>query len=297
MTLVVLLVLGQINCWANLKLVPATKGTQVVQGTIKDYRSFLNVRYGKKRAELKEDDPTQDRILDIYLPKTEKPAKGYPVYVFIHGGGFTGGSKELNRSIENIFDALLQKGYAVVTINYYLMRKNVKTTPEDAKEQQEARLAGRFGAKYDLAIEEASKDAVVALKWVYKHAKEYGFDRSFVAISGGSAGAMTAIHTTFVKEPKKPRIKAVVNCWGGMSDVTKIKDASIPMFTIHGDKDDLVDFQFGLKMQKRLEEIGSKYSKMHVLEGRGHAQYQYVGENLMDEITDFLDFVRNTVAK
>ena len=94
-------------------------------------RSFLNIHYGKKRAELKDvDDPTQDRLLDIYLPQSKRPAKGYPVLVFIHGGGFTGGSKELNRNIEMIFDGVLRKGYAVVTINYYLMLKGKKMSPE-----------------------------------------------------------------------------------------------------------------------------------------------------------------------
>ena len=261
-------------------------------------RSFLNIHYGKKRAELKDvDDPTQDRLLDIYLPQSERPAKGYPVLVFIHGGGFTGGSKELNRNIEMIFDGVLRKGYAVVTINYYLMLKGKKMSPTDLEEQEQARQTGRFGAKYDMAIDEASKDAVMALRWVYKHAKEYGLDRSFIAISGGSAGAMTALHTTFVKSPKKPRIRAVVNCWGGMSDVSRIKDATIPTFTIHGDKDDLVNVQFGRRLQKRLEEIGSSSSKIHILEGRGHAQYQYVGEHMMGEITDFLDAVRTSISR
>ena len=82
-----------------------------------------------------------------------------------------------------------------------------------------------------------------------------------------------------------------------MSDVSKIKDATIPTFTIHGDKDDLVNVQFGRRLQKRLEEIGSSSSKIHILEGRGHAQYQYVGEHMMDEITDFLDAVRTSISR
>ena len=77
-----------------------------------DYKSYTDIRYGEKRTELKADDPDQDRLLDIYLPATAKPETGYPVLVFIHGGGFTSGSKDMRPSVQAIFEKLLDHGYA-----------------------------------------------------------------------------------------------------------------------------------------------------------------------------------------
>ncbi|MGH7452948.1 MAG: alpha/beta hydrolase fold domain-containing protein, partial [bacterium] len=51
--------------------------------------------------------------LDIYLPKNI--AKPYPVIVWIHGGGWRGGSKENPTAA-----SMSQQGYAVVSINYRL---------------------------------------------------------------------------------------------------------------------------------------------------------------------------------
>lgn len=52
--------------------------------------------------------------LDLYLPKTSKP---YPVLLWCHGGGLTGGDK-----IDNIAfgEALARQGIGVVSINYRL---------------------------------------------------------------------------------------------------------------------------------------------------------------------------------
>jgi acetyl esterase/lipase len=197
--------------------------------------------------------------------------------VFIHGGGFSSGSKAPTRGVGPIFDAFLAKGYAVVSINYLLTRKN----------KHGERGGSKSGSVFAQAIEDASTDATLALKWLDAHAKDYGFDTSSVAVMGGSAGAMTALYTTYVK--KAPNIKAVVNCWGKITDTTLINDKSIPIFTIHGDQDKLIDIRHGRNIQKRMEELGSKASRLVVLEGLGHAQYGHVARSLMDEITAFLD--------
>src|SRR6476661_4164706 len=40
-------------------------------------------------------DSTSDRILDLYLPQSTQNKEPLPVFMFIHGGGFTGGDKGL----------------------------------------------------------------------------------------------------------------------------------------------------------------------------------------------------------
>ena len=257
----------------------------------KDYKCIDNVRYGQHRAELP-DDPTQDRILDIRLPDGDAPAKGWPVVMFIHGGGFSGGDKAMSSGLKALFHGMLEKGYAVVSINYMLTRRNDKSLPSCSAQMKDGfPKAGRYSEGLHRMIDNACEDAVMALKWLGKNGKKYGLDKNRIAIMGGSAGAITCLYTAFVYAPKKPRVKAVVNCWGAINDVKLIKDARIPVLTFHGDQDALINICYGREIQKRLEEIGSTDSKFIFMEGTGHAQYKYVGASLIGELTGFLDKV------
>jgi acetyl esterase/lipase len=91
--------------------------------------------------------------LDIHMPDAEKP----PLIMWIHGGGW----KELNRTW-NLAMPLVERGYAVASVDY-------RYSDEGAFPTQ----------MYDL------KDALLFLK---RHAGEYGYDASKVAVSGDSAG-------------------------------------------------------------------------------------------------------------
>lgn len=62
-----------------------------------------------------------------------------------------------------------------------------------------------------------------------------------------------------------------------------------PALIIHGTVDDTFPYKYGQAIQTRMEEIGNSDSRMITLEGRGHAQYKYVADNLMGEIVSFLN--------
>jgi acetyl esterase/lipase len=51
--------------------------------------------------------------LDLFVPKGDGP---FPLVLWVHGGGWTGGSKEGNPLM-----AMLAKGYAVASTNYRFM--------------------------------------------------------------------------------------------------------------------------------------------------------------------------------
>jgi len=91
-------------------------------------------------------------VLDIYYPTD---IKNFPTIVWFHGGGLTSGEKE-------ILNALKEKGFAVVGVNYRLSPK-VKSP------------------KY-------IEDAAAAVAWVFKNIKKYGGDTSLLFVSGYSAG-------------------------------------------------------------------------------------------------------------
>jgi len=110
-----------------------------------------NVYYYSDSAKNKDPYKKEKCLLDLSYPEK----KGYSTIIWFHGGGITGGSKELPA-------ALLGKGHAVVGVGY--------------------RLSPRVSAPAYI------EDAAAAIAWVFKHIEEFGGDPSRIIISGHSAG-------------------------------------------------------------------------------------------------------------
>ena len=99
----------------------------------------------------------RDLLLDVYAPKT-RPAELIPVVVWVHGGGWRGGSKDrISRSLP-----ILSHGFGMVSVGY--------------------RLSGE--AVFPAAI----ADVKAAVRWVRANATRYGFDPARLGAWGSSAG-------------------------------------------------------------------------------------------------------------
>src|SRR5436190_22898814 len=100
--------------------------------------------------------------LDLYVPR--RPNGPLPTAVLFHGGGWVTGSKD-----EIALDVLpyLAMGFAVVNVDYRLARQ----APAPA----------------------AVQDSRCALRWVIRHAPQYGFDPAKLVLVGSSAGAHLAL--------------------------------------------------------------------------------------------------------
>lgn len=99
----------------------------------------------------------RELLLDVYSrePRPERPV---PVVVWVHGGGWRGGSKDrINRSLP-----ILDHGYGLVSVGY--------------------RLSGE--AIFPAAI----ADVKAAFRWVRANAQRYGFDAARIGAWGSSAG-------------------------------------------------------------------------------------------------------------
>lgn len=97
--------------------------------------------------------------LDLYLP--EKKDTKPPLVVYIHGGGWRGGSKEKCE-----IKWLAEHGFAVASISYRLTDKAI------------------FPAQIH--------DCKGAVRWLRAHAEKYGFRKDRVAVTGSSAGGHLA---------------------------------------------------------------------------------------------------------
>jgi acetyl esterase/lipase len=118
--------------------------------------------------------PHQRNVLDLWKARSDKPT---PLVVFIHGGGFHGGSKDLLSA--KLLDLLLKSGISVMAINYRL-------SPEI-----------QFPAHY--------MDCARAIQFARFNAKEWNIDPKRVATTGGSAGAGMSLWIGFHDDMADPK--------------------------------------------------------------------------------------------
>ena len=107
-------------------------------------------------------------VLDFWKAKSDKPA---PLVFVIHGGGWSGGSKErLSRFVDA--PALLKAGISVVAINYRYIHNAQGLKPP---------------------VKAPLFDAARALQFVRSKAAEWNIDKTHIAAAGSSAGACTSL--------------------------------------------------------------------------------------------------------
>ncbi|MDE3199722.1 MAG: carboxylesterase/lipase family protein [Acidobacteriota bacterium] len=109
--------------------------------------------------------------LNIWAPSGKGP---FPVYIWIHGGGFTGG-----RAFDPLFDgtALAQQGTVCVTVAYRLGAFGFLD------------LEPMLGPEFASSANNALRDLIAAFDWVQKSISAFGGDPNQVTIGGESAGA------------------------------------------------------------------------------------------------------------
>jgi pimeloyl-ACP methyl ester carboxylesterase len=116
--------------------------------------------------------------LDIFAPKANYSSKSKtPLVIFIHGGGFSSGSKEkaYTSSNQKMIIELLKKGVAFASINYPLMER---------KNETEGLIKSLNGAKR-------------AVQFVKHYQKNFNIDPQKVIVMGSSAGASTGLWLAF----------------------------------------------------------------------------------------------------
>jgi para-nitrobenzyl esterase len=114
--------------------------------------------------------------LNVWTPARTEGDK-LPVIVWIHGGGFTGGSGTVP-----LYDgeAMARKGVVFVTINYRLGIFGFLAHPGLSAEAENG-ASGNYGIL----------DQIAALQWVRENIAAFGGDPGRTTIAGQSAGAMS----------------------------------------------------------------------------------------------------------
>jgi len=134
-------------------------------GQSSSYELKENISYAPANA----DEYRSDRCkIDFYFPKNKKD---FVTVIWFHGGGLTGGNKEIPTYLK-------EQGVAVVGVGYRLSPK----------------------AK----VEDIIQDAALAVKWTFDHIQEYGGSRDKIVLSGHSAGGyldlMLALNKRYLQQ-------------------------------------------------------------------------------------------------
>ncbi len=250
--------------------------------------------------------------LDIYYPDNTDTNR--PVFMFIHGGGFKGGSKTGGTALR-LADYYTSRGWVFVSIKYRLQAA-LGTIPQEWIDYPGNTPANLLDQYY--AIYPAQRDAKAAMRWLVANADTYSINTEFITVSGGSAGAITAI-TLGISEPEDFRdeiplsqdptlnstnrvqsfnIKTIVDFWG--SDVAldlyeevfgpnRFDANDPPLFIAHGTEDQTVLFSDA-------EELKAEYDRYQIpiayypLEGWGHGAWNATvnGKRLEELAFDFI---------
>ena len=106
--------------------------------------------------------------LDLYVP-SDSPAVRHPVVMYIHGGGWSGGSPRNAGAFENwpaVLASIAARGYVVASIEYRFSRE----------------------APFPAALHDTKN----AIRWLRTNAAKYGVDTDRILVWGSSAGGQLA---------------------------------------------------------------------------------------------------------
>ena len=143
--------------------------------------------------------------LDIYYPDNKLGNR--PVYMFIHGGGFRGGTKT-KPEIVSMANFYASRGWVFISIDYRtteelgviqgMTQAEVLTYYKGLAPHEWVNHALQAAENADqvqqaTAMYLAQRDAKAALRWIVANASTYNVSKDFITVGGASAGAITTV--------------------------------------------------------------------------------------------------------
>lgn len=220
--------------------------------------------------------------LDIYSP-SDDTLQARPLIVFMHGGGFSGGTRTDDAEVK-FAEAAARKGYVAVQISYRLTRKDQP-----------------FGCDYEASgkmetFKLAAEDFMDAVNFMVENKEEFRVDPFKIIAGGSSAGAEAVLNAVYNERLMFEDLSyygdfnfaGVFSLAGAIVDARYItKENAVPGIFFHGTEDNLVPYGTGShhwcdpeqpgylildgshSIAKRLKELNSSYL-LYSFEGGRH---------------------------
>ncbi|MEM6632210.1 MAG: alpha/beta hydrolase [Bacteroidota bacterium] len=246
--------------------------------------------------------------MDVFLPKgTTDPAR--PVVLFVHGGGFAGGTRG-GETHHGFCRELASHGYVAITMSYRLTMKG-KSFHCDQPAENKVKT-----------FQAAVNDVRGATAALIDMAKNIRIDPSQIVLAGSSAGAEAVLHAAywapnlFNEEsqllPNEFSYAGVISFAGALVDVEMITDSNaLPTQLFHGTCDNLVPYASAAhhycepgdpgylmldgaySIAQYLHELGKPYY-LHTTCGGGH---EVAGTPMTKYVEEIVDFLYNDVVQ
>jgi acetyl esterase/lipase len=240
--------------------------------------------------------------LDLAMPKSG--AGPFPAVVFLHGGGWSAGSRQ---QMNHFIEGMARMGYVAVTVEYRLVPN------------------ARFPAQVE--------DCKAAVRWLRANAKQYNVRSDRIGVVGLSAGGHLAAMLGVTRKEdgleglggnpgQSSRVQAVVSFFGPTdfsarnwpkdfeemviapflggsiadnansykraSPINYANAHSPPFLFVHGTDDKLVPIDQSTRFAEKLEKLGVP-TQMVALEGEGHGFTDANNQKSMQQMLEFLN--------
>lgn len=236
-------------CYYSITAQSQDKRRALVDSLLTGIKVEKDIRYNQNGCPL---------LLDIYYPG-EAGSKALPCIVWIHGGALTDTSIKKNYDLVRWGVArTTMSGFISVSIDYRLVTES--------------------------PLPAAIQDCETAIRFLKSNALKFGIDTNKIAVVGESAGGFLAGFCAFTCKTNAfstvewARVSNKVECgvlWYPAIDhppynmLDYISTGSIPVLSVHGNKDRIVPIERSYQIQKKCKETGCDF-QLHVIEGVGH---------------------------
>lgn len=202
--------------------------------------------------------------LDVYYPKNKTNSS---TIVWFHGGGLTGGNKEMPGE-------LLEKGFIVIAVGYRLSPK--------------------------VPVAAIIEDATASVAWTFNNIAKYGGNKKLIFVSGHSAGAYLGMMLTLDKKylakysidadsiaglipfsgqaithftvRQERKIRDVQPIIDEYAPLYHVRATAPPMLLLTGDREMemLGRYEENAYLARMMKLAGNKNTVLHELQGYGH---------------------------
>ena len=202
--------------------------------------------------------------LDVYYPKNKTNSSAI---VWFHGGGLTGGDKEMPKE-------LLEKGFIVIGVGYRLSPK--------------------------VPVAAIIEDATASVAWTFNNIAKYGGNNKLIFVSGHSAGAYLGMMLTLDKKylakysidadsiaglipfsgqaithftvRQERKIRDVQPIIDEYAPLYHVRATAPPMLLLTGDREMemLGRYEENAYLARMMKLAGNKNTVLHELQGYGH---------------------------
>lgn len=197
--------------------------------------------------------------LHVFEPEGHQSSDSRPVFLVIHGGGWTGGTP---RQFYPLADRFRKLGMLGISLEYRLLNKQAGTTVFDCV-----------------------KDGRSAVRYLRQHAGELGIDPQRIAVAGGSAGGHVAVGTALFDSVDEAGEDTSVSCrpdalvlyypvidtsadgygqkkigdrWKELSPVEHVRPGLPPTIVFQGTGDTVTPYRGAVEFWNRMQSDGNK---------------------------------------